>query len=49
MLIEAAELDLERARLWTLVRCVDYWLWGRSIGLTEDPARCQAITDWLTG
>jgi streptomycin 6-kinase len=48
MLIEAAELDSKRARLWTLVRCVDYWLWGRSIGLTKDPARCQAITDWLT-
>lgn len=46
-LTEAAELDPDLARSWTLVRCVDYWLWGLSVGLTEDPARCEAITDWL--
>lgn len=46
-LIEAADLDLPRAHGWTLVRCVDYWLWGLSVGLTEDPARCKAITEWL--
>jgi streptomycin 6-kinase len=46
-LIEAARLDRELTRAWTLVRCVDYWLWGLSVGLTEDPARCEAITDWL--
>lgn len=46
-LAEAAELDLERARSWTLVRCVDYWLWGVSAGLTYDPARCERIIDWL--
>jgi len=47
-LIEAAVLDPRRARAWTLVRCVDYWLWGLSIGLTDDPARCAAIISWLT-
>ncbi len=46
-LIEAAALDSARTRAWTLVRCVDYWLWGVSVGLTEDPARCATITDWL--
>ncbi|HWQ12605.1 MAG TPA: aminoglycoside phosphotransferase family protein [Roseiflexaceae bacterium] len=46
-LAEAAGLDLERARGWTLVRCVDYWLWGLSVGLTEDPARCATIIDTL--
>jgi streptomycin 6-kinase len=43
----AAALDPELARGWTLVRCVDYWLWGLSVGLTEDPARCETITRWL--
>lgn len=47
MLTEAAMLDFERARSWTLVRCVDYWLWGLSVGLTEDPARCETILNWL--
>lgn len=47
MLIEAATLDPDRARSWTLVRCVDYWLWAVSIGLTHDPARCEAIVNWL--
>lgn len=47
-LIEAASLDAELARSWTFVRCVDYWLWGVSIGLTEDPARCEAILNWLS-
>jgi streptomycin 6-kinase len=48
-LTEAAGLDPDLARAWTLVRCVDYWLWGLSVGLTADPARCEAIIDWLAG
>jgi len=47
VLTEAAELDADLARAWTLVRCVDYWLWGLSVGLTEDPVRCQRIINWL--
>ncbi len=47
LLIEAASLDAARAHAWTLVRCVDYWLWALSVGLTEDPARCEAIVTWL--
>ncbi len=46
-LVEAAELDRERARGWATVRLVDYWLWALSIGLTEDPVRCATIIDWL--
>lgn len=46
-LVDHAGLDRNRARSWTLVRCVDYWLWALSVGLTEDPARCEVITGWL--
>jgi len=42
-LVEAAELDYELARTWTIIRCVDYWLWGLTVGLTYDPARCDII------
>ncbi len=47
VLTEAAALDPALARFWTVVRCVDYWLWGLSIGLTYDPARCERIINWL--
>lgn len=46
-IIEMAGCDPLRARAWTLVRCIDYWLWALSAGLTEDPARCEAIVRWL--
>lgn len=48
-LVEAAELDAELARGWTFVRCMDYWLWGLTVGLTYDPARCARIVSWLVG
>lgn len=38
--VVAGELDAARARAWTTVRAVDYWLWGLDHGLTEDPVRC---------
>ena len=47
LLVEAAELDEQLARHWTLVRCVDYWLWGLTLDFTEDPKRCDRITQWL--
>lgn len=47
LLVDAAELDAELARGWTFVRCVDYWLWGLTVGLTHDPVRCSQIIDWL--
>jgi len=46
-LVQAAELDPERTRAWAIVRCVDYWLWGLSVGLTYDPARCKIIVERL--
>lgn len=46
-LCAAAAIDPWRARAWSLVRCLDYWLWGLSVGLTEDPARCARVLGWL--
>jgi streptomycin 6-kinase len=46
-LVEAAELDYKLARTWTIIRCVDYWLWGLTVGLTNDPARCEFIIQCL--
>jgi streptomycin 6-kinase len=48
LLVETAELDPQLAYGWTLVRCVDYWLWGLNIGLTEDPPKCEFISNWLS-
>jgi streptomycin 6-kinase len=47
LLAEHGELDRQRFRDWTLVRTVDYWLWALSVGLTEDPVRCETVIDWL--
>jgi streptomycin 6-kinase len=47
ILVETAGLDAQLARAWTLVRVVDYWLWALSIGLTEDPVRCETVIEWL--
>jgi streptomycin 6-kinase len=41
----AGGLDAERAAGWTVVRAVDYWLWGLDHGLTEDPRRCARLLD----
>ncbi|TCC51873.1 kinase [Kribbella pittospori] len=38
-----AGLDRDRARDWVVFRTVDYWLWGLSVGLTEDPVRCARL------
>lgn len=47
-IVDAARLDLEKATAWTIVRAVDYWLWGLELGLTIDPARCQRLLTVLT-
>ena len=47
-IVEAGGLDAEKARAWTEVRAVDYWLWGLDNGLTEDPIRCHRLLDVLT-
>ena len=46
-LVAEVGVDRERARGWALVWSVDYWLWGLSVGLTEDPSSCAAIVEWL--
>jgi len=38
-----AGLARDRARDWVVFRTVDYWLWGLSVGLTEDPVRCARL------
>ncbi|HEU4544460.1 MAG TPA: aminoglycoside phosphotransferase family protein [Jiangellaceae bacterium] len=42
-LTDAAELDREKAAAWSVLRAVDYWLWGLAAGFTEEPLRCQRI------
>lgn len=41
--VREAGLDRDRARDWVVYRTVDYWLWGLSVGLTEDPIRCARL------
>ncbi|MCA9835557.1 MAG: hypothetical protein KC422_01520 [Trueperaceae bacterium] len=45
--IELCQLDKPKAYVWTFIRCLDYWLWALSVGLTEDPVRCQALSEEL--
>jgi streptomycin 6-kinase len=45
--VTAAGLDRDRARDWVIWRTVDYWLWGLSVGLTEDPVRCDRLISSL--
>ncbi|HEX3920944.1 MAG TPA: hypothetical protein VHY31_01495, partial [Streptosporangiaceae bacterium] len=47
-LVSEAGFDAELARRWTLLRAVYYQLWGLKLGLTEDPARCATVIDWLS-
>jgi streptomycin 6-kinase len=46
-LVEAAALDPARAHAWTVLRAVDYCIWGLAVGFTEDPVRCQRIVEAL--
>jgi len=47
ILVDAGNLDHDRARAWTIVRAVDYWLWGLGASLTEDPVRCRRLLEVL--
>jgi streptomycin 6-kinase len=47
VLVATGDLDHERATAWTVVRAVDYWLWGLANGLTEDPVRCHRLLEIL--
>lgn len=44
-IVTAGGLDRDRARAWTVVRAVDYWLWGLPNGLTIDPVRCRRLLE----
>jgi streptomycin 6-kinase len=46
--VREAGLDRDRARDWVIWRTVDYWLWGLSVGLTEDPVRCARLVSALS-
>lgn len=46
-LVGTAELDGRRALAWTRLRTIDYWVWGLSAGLTEDPVRCARLAGAL--
>jgi streptomycin 6-kinase len=46
--VGAAGLDPAKARGWTIIRAVDYWLWGLDAGLTEDPVRCRRLVETFT-
>jgi streptomycin 6-kinase len=41
--VGAAGIDRDHGRDWVVFRTVDYWLWGLSAGLTEDPERCRRL------
>ena len=45
--VGAGALDADKALAWTVVRTVDYWLWGLDAGLTEDPLRCRRLLEVL--
>jgi streptomycin 6-kinase len=47
VLVAAGKLDAEKARAWTIVRAVDYWLWALGVGFTEDPVRCRRLVEAL--
>jgi streptomycin 6-kinase len=47
-LVDEAGFDAELARGWTLLRAVDYWLWGLRHGFTGDSALCATVIDWLS-
>lgn len=47
VLVRAGDLDGDKAKAWTIVRAVDYWLWGLGAGLTEDPVRCRRLLETL--
>ncbi|GIM88641.1 aminoglycoside phosphotransferase family protein [Paractinoplanes toevensis] len=40
---DAAGVDRDHGRDWVVFRAVDYWLWGLTAGLTEDPQRCRRL------
>jgi streptomycin 6-kinase len=46
--VDAAGIDPGHGRDWIVYRTVDYWLWGLTAGLTEDPQRCRRLLQPFT-
>ena len=49
LLVKSAGLNADLARMWSVVRCLDYWLWGLNHSLTIDPERCRRVVAQLLG
>ena len=47
VLVAEAGLEPDRALSWVRFRTADYWLWGLTYGLTEDPPRCARLIEAL--
>ena len=47
--VHAAAIARDHSRDWVFFRCVDYWLWSLSAGLTEDPQRCRRLAAAFDG
>jgi streptomycin 6-kinase len=45
----AAAIPRDHSRDWVFFRAVDYWLWGLTAGLTEDPQRCRRLVSAFAG
>lgn len=47
IILKFAEADVDRARGWSLVRVIEYWLWALGLGFTQDPEKCRILVEWL--
>ncbi|MGC5168817.1 aminoglycoside phosphotransferase family protein [Luteimicrobium sp. DT211] len=43
--VDAADVPVERAESWVVLRSMSYLLWGLERGLTIDPPRCRRLLD----
>lgn len=48
-IVDAGQLDPDRARAWVVARTVDYWQWAVGVGLTDDPRRCARVLNAVLG
>jgi streptomycin 6-kinase len=48
-MVDAADLQLDRAEQLVVVRAMSYLLWGLEHGLTEDPPRCLRLLEIFGG
>ncbi len=48
-IVDAGQLEPDRARAWVVARTVDYWQWAVGVGLTDDPRRCARVLNAVLG